>query len=140
MCKPKGHTCKLKFTPYLHGETEKTVDSLDTLFANTTHNTLGNNRNESHFQALFQLTMILSRIDHRGESVHREGRTDAVLVFDNRVYVNGDQICGNSGTDWPGFSRGYGSDQIYPLPQTVSEPRTPRTLTGPGLQQQRDCF
>ncbi len=39
------------------------------------------------YQALFQLAMTLSGIDHRGESQHWEGRADAVLQFAERVYV-----------------------------------------------------
>ncbi|MEJ2882243.1 PD-(D/E)XK nuclease domain-containing protein [Pedobacter sp. GR22-6] len=31
--------------------------------------------------------MTLSNIEHRGESSHRGGRTDAVLLFEQHVYV-----------------------------------------------------
>lgn len=69
------------------GDTAKAIKNLDILLANTTYNTHQPNKNESHYQALFQLVMILSGIDHRNESMHRNGRTDAVLLFEERVYI-----------------------------------------------------
>ncbi|SEN06204.1 PD-(D/E)XK nuclease superfamily protein [bacterium A37T11] len=72
---------------FSEGNTTAAVESLDILLANTTHNTHDSNKNESHYQALFQLAMILSNINHIGESTHGNGRTDAVLLFDKHIYV-----------------------------------------------------
>lgn len=69
------------------GNTELAVTCLEALLANTTYNTHAPNGNESHYQALFQLAMTLSGIDHRGESQNWKGRADAVLPFEQRVYV-----------------------------------------------------
>ncbi len=62
-------------------------ENLEVLLAGTTYNTHTPNGNESHYQALFQLAMTLSGIDHRGESQHWEGRADAVLRFDKHTYI-----------------------------------------------------
>ncbi|SEN01344.1 PD-(D/E)XK nuclease superfamily protein [bacterium A37T11] len=72
---------------FSEGNTALAVENLDILLSNTTHNTHDSNKNESHYQALFQLAMILSGIDHTGESTHGGGRTDAVLSFKAHVYV-----------------------------------------------------
>ncbi len=72
---------------FSEGDTVFAVENLDILLANTTYNTHTANQNESHYQALFQLAMILSNIDHRGESLHGGGRTDAVLRFEKHVYA-----------------------------------------------------
>ncbi len=69
------------------GNTAVAVEKLETLLANTTFNTHAPNGNESHYQALFQLAMTLSGIDHRSESRNWVGQADAVLLFTDRTYV-----------------------------------------------------
>ncbi|SEN33101.1 PD-(D/E)XK nuclease superfamily protein [bacterium A37T11] len=69
------------------GDTAFAVENLDVLLSGTTYNTHAPNGNESHYQALFQLAMTLSGIDHRGESQHWEGRVDAILRFDKHIYI-----------------------------------------------------
>ena len=72
---------------FSNGNTDTAISSMKSLLANTTYNTHSSNENESHYQALFQLALTLSGIDHRSESLHSNGRTDAVLIFDKHVYV-----------------------------------------------------
>ncbi len=67
------------------GDVDKAVDNLRILFSQIGYNT--HLPSESHYHALFQLTMNLAGIDQRSESYTNIGRSDSVLTFKDRVYV-----------------------------------------------------
>jgi hypothetical protein len=69
------------------GNTAFAIENLDILLANISYNANEPNKNESHYHALFQLTMNMAGIDHRAESANNLGRADSVLKFSDRVYV-----------------------------------------------------
>jgi hypothetical protein len=67
------------------GNTADAIAILRILFSQISYNT--HQPSESHYHALFQLTMNLSGVKQRAEAYSALGRTDSVLEFPDKVYV-----------------------------------------------------
>jgi hypothetical protein len=70
---------------FSNGDTAAAIANLRILFSQVSYNT--HLPSESHYHAMFQLTMNLAGIDQRAESYNYLGRTDSILMFKDSVYV-----------------------------------------------------